>query len=364
MIISKPGFDCLSPYVAGKPLKEVQRQYGLTDVIKLASNENPLGMSRLAKQAMAEAIETCHLYPDGGCTDLRAALSERLHVSSDRLVFGTGSDGLIELIGKAFLAPGDRAVMADKTFSLYYTNTVANGAEPVVVPLSGSFVFDTVRMAEAAKQGAKVLWLCNPNNPTGTIYRAVQQKTLLDAVPDDVLVVIDEAYYEYACGDAEYPNSLAEAMNRDNVIVLRTFSKIYGLAGLRVGYGIASPAVVREMEKVRAPFNVNQMAQAAAVASLQDDGFVADSLALNREGEAYLRKELAERGMRVLPSYTNFLMIDTGMDSVMLFEALLKRGVIVKAGAPWNMPTFLRVTIGSIEQCSRFIAALDDIMSR
>lgn len=363
MIYAKQGVDCLTPYIAGKSISEVQREYGLSEVVKLASNENPLGCSPLAQRAIRDMAAEAAIYPDGGCHDLRMRLADELGVDSAMLVFGTGSDGLIELVGKTFLDRGDNAVMSEKTFSLYHTNTVAAGAAPVTVPLRGDFVMDTAAIARAVDSHTRVVWLCNPNNPTGTVYTQAEQEALLDAVPSGVLVVVDEAYYEYACGQDGYPDTLAAVQVRPNVLVLRTFSKIHGLAGLRVGYGIGHPDIIRQMERVRAPFNVNSFAQAAALASLDDPAFREQSLACNREGYTYLTAGLKQRGLRFLPSSTNFLMVDTGRDSRAVFEGLLRHGVIVKAGAGFGMDTFLRVTIGTQPQCEAFLRALDGVFA-
>ncbi len=362
MIPQKNGFDGLSPYVAGKPIEEVQREYGLAHVTKLASNENPMGAGPLARQAIVDTAQDCFRYPDGACHALREKLAAHVGISADHLVFGTGSDGLIELTAKTFLAPGDEAVMSQSTFSLYHTNTVAAGATPVEVPLTGALGLDLAAFAHAITPRTRVVWLCNPNNPTGTLYTQAEQDRLLDAIPPEVLVVVDEAYFEYARECASYPDTIQDVRKRNNVLVLRTFSKIYGLAGLRVGYGIGSPDIITEMEKVRAPFNVSIVAQAAACASLDDHTYVADSLKLNRENYTYLTEQLQNRKVPYVPSYANFVLVDVGMDSAEAQEQLLRRGVIVKAGAPFGLPHHIRVSVGTREECDDFLRALGDFL--
>ena len=351
----------LAPYAAGKPVDEVKRELGLSRVVKLASNENPYGLSDAARTAIINAAAGSNIYPDGAAYSLRGALADRLGVGGDELIFGTGSDGLIELLAKTFLSAGDEAIMPDPSFALYNSNTLAAGAVPVKVPLRADYKMDLDAMADRITDRTRIIWLCHPNNPTGEISGGAELLRFLEAVPEDVLVVSDEAYYEFASGRDGYFESLAS--RRENLITLRTFSKLHGLAGLRVGYGIADAAVISELEKVRSPFNVNSLAQAAAAASLTDAAFAAMTLEKNAENMKYLCGRLDEMGLYHIPSYTNFIAVNVGMDSQKAFSALLSRGYIVKGGHVLGMNGFLRVTVGTREECEGFINALSEVIS-
>ncbi len=273
----KKSISSLKPYVAGKPISEVKRELGISEVIKLASNENPYGCSEKAKEAIIKVAGESNIYPDGSAYELRKALAKKLGICGDELVFGTGSDGLLELIGKAFLEEGDESVIPTPSFSLYETNTLSSGAVPVKIPLDKNYKMDLKKMYEAINEKTKVIWLCNPNNPTGEISSGDEINEFIKKVPERILIVLDEAYYEFAKGHGDYGESLEN--RKENVIILRTFSKIYGLAGLRCGYGIADKKIISEIEKVRSPFNVSLVAQAAACASLSDDEFLKHTLA-------------------------------------------------------------------------------------
>lgn len=358
----KKSIEKLKPYVAGKPISEVKRELGLCSVTKLASNENPYGCSDLAKEAVVKAASKSNIYPDGSAHDLRLALSEKLGVLPSELVFGTGSDGLLELIAKAFLGKGDEAVMPAPSFSLYESNTLAEEAVPVKVPLDKNYKMDLNKMLAAISEKTKVIWLCNPNNPTGEISQSKEIFEFIEKVPERILIVSDEAYYEFASGRGEYPETIK--MRRKNVIILRTFSKIYGLAGLRVGYGIAPPEIISEIEKVRSPFNVSVVAQEAALASLADDDFIKLTLTENEKNLKYMCKEFDKMGLYYIPSYTNFVAVKTPVPSEKAFTSLLKKGYIVKGGHVLGMEDgFLRVTVGKKDECEGFICALSEVIA-
>lgn len=361
-MLFKKAIETLKPYVAGRPISEVKRELGLKEVTKLASNENPYGCSEKAKEAIIKAAGESNIYPDGSAYDLRQALSLKLCISPDELVFGTGSDGLLELIGKAFLSEGDEAVMPTPSFSLYETNTLSEGAKAVKIPLTKEYKMDLEKMYDAITDKTRVIWLCNPNNPTGEISTGDEIDAFINKVPKDILIVLDEAYYEFAKGRGGYGEHIKG--RSENVIILRTFSKIYGLAGLRCGYGIADKNVIKEIEKVRSPFNVSIVAQYAATASLTDDDFVNFTLAENEKNLKYLCDEFTKMGLYYIPSYTNFVAVKTPVKSVDAYNALMKKGYIVKGGHTLALEEgFLRVTVGTKNECEGFIKALLEVIA-
>jgi histidinol-phosphate aminotransferase len=357
----------LKPYQPGKPIDEVKRELGISgEIIKLASNENPLGPSPQALAALRDALPRVSQYPDGGCHDLRAALAERLGIPGDHLVFGNGSDEVIHLLGLTFLQPGgdDDVVIGDPTFVLYEAAAILNGARPVKVPLTRpGLVHDTGAMADAFDaQRTRLVFIANPHNPTGTVVTRTQVDALLDRLPGRALLVLDEAYGEYV--DApEYPRAIDYVRDGAPVVGLRTFSKMYGLAGLRVGYGIAAPEVIRLLNQARSPFNVNLTAQIAATAALGDESFVDETRRVNAEGMRTLEAAFERQGLPFVPSHANFLLVDVGRPCRPIFGALLRRGVIVRTGDVFGLDTWLRVTVGTPEQNARFLEALGEVLA-
>jgi histidinol-phosphate aminotransferase len=352
----------IEPYVPGKPIEEVQREVGICDVIKLASNENPLGPSPKGVKALQEAVERIHIYPDGNCYYLKEALAQHLGVAPDQLLLGNGSDEMLRMLAETFLNPEDEVILSEHTFSGYQFITRLMGAWDVVVPMK-DYTFDLEAMAKAVSPKTKMVFICNPNNPTGTFVTADELDGFLDAVPAGVLVVMDEAYYEYV-DDPSYPDTVAMLASRKNLMILRTFSKVYGLAGLRVGYGIGHPDVIFAINRVREPFNVNSLAQAAAVGALADEEFLQESRAVNRAGKAFLYEEFKRLGLSYIPSQSNFILVNVGMDSQEFFRAMLKKGVIVRAGDAFGLPGFIRVTVGREQDNRRFIDALMDVLGQ
>ncbi len=351
----------IKPYVPGKPIEEVQRQLGLQKIVKLASNENPLGCSAKAKSAMMKTLENPALYPDANCTELRNMLAKKMNLKPTQFFFGAGSDGIIEMIPKVFMNPGEESIMASITFPLYETGIKLSDGMCVKVPLNDKYCFDLDTMAARITEKTKLIWLCNPNNPTGTIYTKQQQDKFLQMVPKDVVVILDEAYYEYVTCD-DYPESLDLLEQYSNIIILRTFSKIYGLASLRVGYAISNIDMIAKLEKVRSPFNVNRFAQVAAVASLEDEEFKNLSYETNKENKEFLYYSFKKLGLDYLPSETNFITVNVEKDSQKIFEALLHKGIIVRPCGGYDMPTWIRVTIGTKEECESFIQALVEVL--
>lgn len=350
----------ITPYVPGKPVEEVERELGISNVIKMASNENPVGPSPLALEAIEKHLHRLHYYPDGNCYYLKQALSDFLGVESENIAVGNGADELITLLGAAYLDPGDEILMGHPSFSEYDFSARLMDAEPRRVPLN-DYRFDLEAMAKEVTSQTKIVFLCNPNNPTGTTVTHEEVENFLEKLPSDVLLVMDEAYREYV-DDENYPRSLELTKERHNVLVLRTFSKIYGLAGLRIGYGVGSKEVVRDLNTVREPFNVNALAQVAARAALEDKAHFQEGFKANEEGRNYLGGEFEKMGLFYVPTQANFVFVDTGLDSRELFQELLQRGVIVRTGDIFGFPTFVRVTVGTMEQNRYFIKCLKEIL--
>jgi len=358
----RKGLEEIIPYIPGKPIEEIRRQLGFTGrVIKMASNENPLGPPPGAVAKMKEVLTEANLYPDGGCFQLRNALSKKTGLEQDQFIFGNGVDNLIPLAVNTFVNTGDEVVMPKPSFGAYRTSTIVAGGIPVEVPLT-EFKLDLGAMREAVTARTKMVFICNPNNPTGTIVSEAELDRFMDSLPPGVVVVIDEAYFEYV-EDASYPDSLKYIKEGKNVIIFRTFSKIYGLAGLRLGYGMTKPEFVRNMDKIREPFNVNRVVQAGAVEALADSNWVNKGRNMNSEGKQILYQGFDELGFFYVPSEGNFIFADTGVDMKDLFPELLKRGVIIRPATPWGYPTFARISIGTPEENMIFLQELKNVLS-
>ena len=356
----KPNIVHLPVYQPGKPIEEVKRELGLSEVIKLASNENPFGCSPKVREALMAEYENVNIYPDGASQELTAALAHHLGVDPKQIIFGAGSDEVILMIARAYLVQGDETVMASHTFSQYKHNAEIEGAVSIEVPLKDG-KHDLPAMLAKVNERTKIVWVCNPNNPTGTIVTRRELTDFLDRVPPHVMVVLDEAYAEYITS-AEYPNGLELIKTYPNLVVLRTFSKIYGLASLRIGYGIGSPDVIRTINQVRGPFNTSRFAQAAAKAALQDQAFISYCREQNAQGIAYLTEEFRRLGLSYYPAYGNFIMVDVARPAQLVFEALLRKGVIVRGGHALGFPTKIRVTVGRKEQNEKFVRALEQVL--
>lgn len=347
----------LKPYVPGKPIEELERELGISGSVKLASNENPLGPSKKALEVLSgNVLSNLNRYPDGGAYYLKQALSRHLGVKEAELIVGNGSNELLDIAVKTFMKPGDEAVMAWPSFVVYPMAVQAQGCTGIKVPLSG-FRHDLDAMADAVTESTRMLFIANPNNPTGTINTAVELDRLLDRLPADIIVVVDEAYYEYVT-DPSYADSMKHFRDGRNLLILRTFSKIYGLAGLRVGYGISRPEILEEMNKMREPFNTSTPAQAAAIAALEDREHVERSKNINLEGRQYLCGELESLGVKYVPTEANFIFMFPGRDSEEVYQSLLMQGVIVRPMGPDS----IRVTIGLPEENKRFIEALSKVL--
>ena len=347
----------IAPYQPGKPISELARELGLhqADIIKLASNENPLGPSPRALAAAEAALHDIALYPDGAGFALKAALSSKLGVASNQIVLGNGSNDVLDMAARAFLSQGTSAVYAQHAFAVYPIATLTVGATGIETPAL-HFGHDLAAMREAIRDDTRVVWIANPNNPTGTFLPWAQIEAFLHEVPPHVLVVLDEAYGEYLPHEDRL-ETVAWLARFPNLLITRTFSKAYGLAGLRVGYGLGSAAVIDLLNRVRHPFNVNLLALAAAEAALDDADFLARSFALNRAGMMQLTQGLDAMGLAHVPSKGNFLLVKVG-DAARVNQALLQCGVIVRPVANYGLPEFLRVSIGLEAQNTRFLEAL------
>jgi histidinol-phosphate aminotransferase len=349
----------LIPYEPGKPIEEVEREYGISGSLKLASNENPLGPSPRALAVLRERLPELHLYPDGDCFYLKRALAQKLGVQPDRLIFGNGSNEIIELAARTFMRPGDEAVMAEQAFVVYELIVQAVGGKRKTVPLK-NFTHDLAAIADAVTPQTRLVFLANPNNPTGTIYRRREWQAFLEGISPDVLVIVDEAYFEYV-EEADYPNSLDYHARHPAILTLRTFSKLYGLAGLRIGYGIGAKSVIALMQGVRQPFNVNAPAQWAALAALDDTEHVQRSLGVNQQGVKYLQTEFARLGLSYVPSQANFILVRVG-NGPEVFQRLLQQGVIVRPMVGYKFPEHVRVTVGTMAQNQKLIGALERLI--
>lgn len=349
----------IEPYKPGRPIEEVERELGLMGTIKLASNENPLGPSPKALAAMLEACRNVHRYPEGGAVPLATRLAAKLGVATDRLTFGNGSNELIELLTRVFAGEGDEVVMSYDGFLVYRLVAAAVRAHVVRVP-AREFRHDLQAMAAAIGPSTKLVFVASPNNPTGTIVTQADWNAFLDRVPDHVVVAVDQAYWEYV-DDPEYADALADVSRRANVVVLRTFSKIYGLAGLRIGYAVSPPTIADALARIRQPFNVSSVAQAAALAALDDDEHVARSRELVSEGRQRWARVLDELGLAWVPSQANFVLVEVG-DGAAVTQAMLERGVIVRPMDAYGMPGKIRVTFGTPAEDARCAAALAGVL--
>jgi histidinol-phosphate aminotransferase len=344
----------LKPYQPGKPIEELERELGIENSIKLASNESAIGPSPKAMAAVREALEGVHRYPDGASFALREKLSSQLQVDPGQLVFGAGADEILELLAKVLLGPGDEAVFAWPSFAMYPIVVQGMGGTSIRVPLTGDLTHDLPKMSAAVTERTRLVLICNPNNPTGTSVGAEAFDRFVESLPDTAVLAIDEAYYEFV-QRSDFPDSLQWIGRRPGTIALRTFSKIFGLAGLRIGFGIADPELAGYLQRARHPFNVSRLAEVAALAALDDDEHVERAKSTNAEGIEYLRGELDLLGIETWPSDANFLLAKAGADTA---ERLLRDGVIVRALDGFGMSDHIRISIGLPEENERLIKAL------
>jgi histidinol-phosphate aminotransferase len=365
--LAAPGVRTLQPYQPGKPESELRREYGLSDIVKLASNENPLGPSPRALTAVRDALSGLARYPDGNGFELKSALAAKLGLSLSMLTLGNGSNDVLELAARAFLTPEHEAVFSEHAFAVYPIVTQAVGATARIARANPPdqvmpYGHDPAALLALINDRTRLVFIANPNNPTGTWLKTAELEAFLAAVPEQVIVVVDEAYGEYVDAEADCPNALRWLERFPNLIVTRTFSKAYGLAGLRVGYAVAHPQVADLLNRVRQPFNVNNLALVAAAAALDDVGHLERSKALNRAGMRQLQEACRRLGLNWLPSVGNFLCVDVGRPGREVFLELLKRGVIARPVDNYGLPQHLRITIGTEAENHRLIDALADIL--
>jgi histidinol-phosphate aminotransferase len=356
-----PGVRGLKPYPPGKPIDELEREYGVRQAIKLASNENPLGPSPAALEAAHAALTDIARYPDGGGFALKRALAAKHGVGPDQITLGNGSSDIIEFAARTFVGPGDEVIFSQHAFAIYPLITQAIGGRAVVAP-ARAWGHDLNAMAQALTPRTKLVFITNPNNPTGTWIGRRALRAFLEQLPAHVMALLDEAYFEYV-REPDYPDGIAWIKDFPNLVVTRTFSKVYGLAGLRVGYGVSSAVVADLLNRVRPPFNVNSIALAAAGAALKDGAHVERAVALNQEGMRQLTLAFGELGLGMIPSVGNFVCVDLGRPAAPVYESLLRQGVIVRPVANYGMPNHLRVTVGLPEENQRFIKALEKVTS-
>lgn len=353
----------MTPYSPGKPIWELQNERGLSNIVKLASNENPLGPSPKALKAVANSLSDIHRYPDASTTRLRQALAAGLGMVPEQFIISNGGDELITLVAETFLEPGDEVILCLPSFSEYEFGAHLMGATVVPVPLDDSFRFDIDAIIGAVTARTKMICLCSPNNPTGTYLSKDVLHHLLDVLPKHVIILLDAAYSQFATA-SDYTNGLEFVRSGYPVIVLQTFSKIYGLAGLRVGYGVASESIIQQIIKVKEPFNVNTLAQVAATAALHDAEHIRLTLETNTKGKSQLYQAFQDMGLSFVESMGNFVLVEIGSEAKSIYEALLTRGIIVRFGGIWNLPCHLRISVGNKEENSAFIQAVSDVLTR
>lgn len=362
------GVQALHPYQPGKPIEELERELGISNILKLASNENPLGASPQAQAALTAALKTLELYPDGSGYQLKQAIAEKFGLHSDQITLGNGSNDVLELITRAFLDNQRAAVISEHAFAVYQIVTQAVGAELQIAKANPAdhqtmpYGHNLANLAAKITDKTRVVFIANPNNPTGTWLSTTALHSFLQRVPSDVIVVLDEAYTEYV-QEVEFPNALTWLEEFPNLIVTRTFSKIYGLAGLRVGYAVSNPVIADLLNRVRQPFNVNSLALAAAQAALADDAFLQHSVDTNAAGLVQWRAACAENGWEYIPTVGNFITVDMQRPAAPLYDALLREGVIVRPIGGYGLPQHLRITIGTTAQNTRCIEALKKVLA-
>jgi histidinol-phosphate aminotransferase len=356
---ANPWLHDLVSYIPGKPIEDVARELGIEPerIIKLASNENPLGPSPIAVKAMEEALRKAHFYPDGGGYHLRSGIAAKLGLSPDNVILGTGSNEIIEFLGHAFLRPDDNIVTAEHAFVVYKILAKVFGAETIEVP-DPRLTHDLPAMAAAINERTKIVYVANPNNPTGTMVGQDELDRFVAAVPPTVVMAIDEAYFEFL---PDPPDTLKYLGDHPNLIVLRTFSKIQGLAGLRIGYGLAHPDLIQLLHKTRQPFNVNSIAQVGALAGLRDEAHQEKTREVTRDGRDFLQAGFAKRNLEYIPSVANFVLVKVG-NGKEIFQKLLRRGLIVRAMDEYKLPEWIRVSVGTPEQNRRFFEDLDEVL--
>ncbi len=358
------GVDKIKPYIPGKTLEEVAQEYGLEykNLVKMASNENPLSPSSSVQKAIIDSLPELNRYPDGSARTVRDVIAKKYGVKPESVIVGNGIEDLLIMIGMAFLDDNKHAIAAYPSFILYYIVAQMMNSECITVPLNDEYCHDLKKIAQLITEQTNIIFICNPNNPTGTIVNKKEMDLFLRSIPGDVIVVLDEAYIDYVDSE-DFPDGIYYLENY-NVIILRTISKAHGLAGLRMGYAIAAPSLIEILFKVKQPFNVNSIAKTASMVALNDKDYLNNSFESNKKGKNYLYKELSALGLDYVPSQTNFILITIGNDADECFKSLQKKGVIVRPGAIFNYPDAIRVTVGTMEQNKRFVEELKEYLGK
>lgn len=360
--IVRSGVLSVTAWPTGKPIEEIQAELGLDSLALMATNENPLGVSPKAAEAIRAESAKVNRYPQGPCTYLKRKLAPRLGIDERMIIFSNGADNCLRIIGCTFLNTGDEVIVAHPCFPVYGIVARVMGAVPVEVPLK-NHTHDLSAMAERIGAKTKLIFVCNPNNPTGTIVGRKQLNAFVEALPDHVVLILDEAYFEFV-DDEDYPNALDYIREGRNVVGLRTFSKLYGIAGLRIGYTLASPELTAVMERVREPFPVSRVAQAAALAALDDEEFKTRVLTNNTESKRFFYQSFDKLGLPYAKTHTNFMFVDLGTDAKEAAQALLERGYLIRPGTPWRHPSFVRITFGTMEENRGFLDALTTVLGK
>ncbi|GIP36155.1 histidinol-phosphate transaminase [Paenibacillus sp. J2TS4] len=353
----------LKPYSPGKPAWEVQAELGLEQVIKLASNENPLGPSPKAVKAIMQQVNELHRYPDSGSLKLKQIIADHYRVRESQVMIGNGADELITLLSEAYLEKTDEVIVPFPSFTEYAFGGMLMGAKIIEAPLDSSFNYDLKQLLSVVTDRTKIVYLCSPHNPTGTYVSRTFINELIQELPDHTILVLDGAYSHYANAD-DYTNGVEWVQQEKPVVVLQTFSKVYGLAGMRVGFALAAERIIAAMHQVKEPFNVNALAQTAAAAAISDEEHIRRTLAVNEEGRRLLYSAFEARGIHYTPSMSNFILVELGDEAEAVYKLLLEEGVIVRFGGTWGLNGHLRVTIGTEQENLIFIHALDKVRSR
>lgn len=350
------------PYVPGKPIEEVKKEYGIEEIEKLASNENPLGPSPKAIEAIKKEVENINIYPDATAMELRQKIAEKHGLSHDNVVVGSGGEQILQMIAQTFINSGDEAIMASTTFGLYGSSVSLMGGAPVKLPLK-NYKHDFQGFIENLTDKTKLIYVCNPNNPTGNIMPKDDIDYLVKNVPEDVVIVFDEAYYDYAHVNPDYPETLNILKARQNTIILRTFSKVAGIAGVRVGFTLTSKEIASEMSKVKSVFNVNKLAQAAAMGALEDKEHIEKTVELNYKSMAIMEEYFEEMKLEYIKSNSNFIFVNVNVDSRIVFQKLMEEGIIVRPGYLWKWDSWIRVSTGTVYQTEKFLIELNRLLN-
>lgn len=351
------------PYVPGKPIEEVKKELGIEEVEKLASNENPLGPSPKAIEAIKKEVENIHIYPDATAMTLRKAIAEKHGLNYANVVVGNGGEQVLQMIAQTFINEGDEAIMATTTFGMYGSSVSHMGGVPVKLPLK-DYKHDLEGFINKINEKTKLIYVCNPNNPTGNIMTKDEIDFLVKNVPEDIVIIFDEAYYDYAKVNQDYPETLNILKERPNTIILRTFSKVAGIAGVRVGFALASEEIVTEMGKVKGVFNVNKLAQAGALGALADKEHIEKTVELNYKSMGMMKEYFEERGLEYIKSNANFIFVNINMDSRIVFQKLMESGIIIRPGYLWKWDNWIRVSTGSMEQTEKFLVKLHRVLNQ